>query len=223
MKQPAITLELDDEKALTRKKAAARRLNVVQFPLLRIFGFFLLALFVLLHNYYLSKNFSWIGYFYFADIAFVYAALSWIVLYFFYGKTGKFDLGIFFLSTDLLIFAPGRLFFRRTEEPSLFSFSGSSGGSDQYHLQAGPVFFSPVRRRVCRTAFYLHFVDHENIWLAQEIPKVAGLYFVNIYVSFTPGPLKDSENGLETPSIWHEIPSAVWRRNPGIKGCQASG
>lgn len=185
MKQPAITLELDDEKALTRKKAAAQRLNVVQFPLLRIFGFFLLALFVLLHNYYLSKNFSWIGYFYFADIAFVYAALSWIVLYFFYGKTGKFDLGIFFLSTDLLIFALAVYF--SGGQKSLLFFLFLVRVADQTNTTFRRVLvFSHLSVAVyVGLLFYLHFVDHENIWLAQEIPKVAGLYFVNIYVSFT--------------------------------------
>ena len=32
---------------------------------------------------------------------------------------------------------------------------------------------------------YLHYVDHENIRLAYEIPKLLGIYLACIYISFT--------------------------------------
>ena len=40
MEQAEVTLELNPEKILKRKEAAAYRLNVIQFPVLRVFGFF---------------------------------------------------------------------------------------------------------------------------------------------------------------------------------------
>jgi len=80
MEQAEVTLELNPEKILKRKEAAAYRLNVIQFPVLRVFGFFLLTFFVLIHNYYLSQTFSWQKTTEFQVIAFSYAGLSWLLL-----------------------------------------------------------------------------------------------------------------------------------------------
>ena len=50
----AFGLVLDDEAAARARLARRHRLNVVQIPALRLFGIVMVAVFVYLHNYFLS-------------------------------------------------------------------------------------------------------------------------------------------------------------------------
>ena len=185
MQRAAVTLELDVEKASKRKEAAVYRLNVIQFPLLRVFGFFLLAFFVLIHNYYISKTFSWQQTSEFQLIAFSYAGISWLFLYLFFGKTGKFNLGLFFLIADFLIFALAVYF--SGGQKSLLFFIFLIRVADQTNTNFKRVLlFSHISIAVYGgLLLYLHYVDREDIWLAYEIPKMLGLYLACIYISFT--------------------------------------
>lgn len=185
MQRDVVTLELDAEKALKRKQAAVYRLNVIQFPLLRIFGFFLLSFFVLIHNYYISKAFSWQETFEFQAIALSYAGFSWFVLYLFFGKTGRFDLGIFFLIADFFIFALA-VYFSGGQRSLLFVlFLIRIADQTNTHFKRVLVFSHIGVAVYGGLLLYLHYVDHEDIRLAYELPKLLGLYLACIYISFT--------------------------------------
>lgn len=185
MQRAAVTLELDAEKAIKRKEAAAYRLNAIQFPLLRVFGFFLLSFFVLIHNYYISRTFSWQETSEFQVIAFSYAGFSWLVLYLFFGKTGRFDLGLFFLIADFFILALAVYF--SGGQRSLLFFLFLIRVADQTNTYFKRVLvFSHISVAVYGgLLLYLHYFEHEDIWLAYEIPKLLGLYLACIYISFT--------------------------------------
>ena len=185
VKKAAVTLELDPEKALKRKEAAVYRLNVIQFPLLRVFGFFLLAFFVLIHNYYISKAFSWQQTSEFQVIAFSYAGISWLVLYLFFGKTGRFDLGIFFLIADFFIFALAIYFSGGQKSLLLFLFFIRVADQTSTNFKRVLVFSHIAVAVYGGLLLYLHYVEHQDIWLAHEIPKMLGLYLACIYISFT--------------------------------------
>ena len=104
MRAAPVVLELDPRKIAQREEKAQYRLNVIQVPLLRLLGLSLLSCFILVHNYYVFKVFSWIPFLDYAAVALSYTVLSSAILYLFYGRTGKFDLGTFFLTTDIIIF-----------------------------------------------------------------------------------------------------------------------
>ena len=185
MQRAAVTLELNTEKALKRKEAAVYRLNVIQFPLLRVFGFFLLAFFVLIHNYYIFRAFSWQETSEFQVIAFSYAGISWLLLYLFFGKIGRFDLGLFFLIADFFVFALAVYF--SGGQKSLLFFLFLIRVADQTNTNFKRVLvFSHIAVAVYGgLLLYLHYFEHEDIWLAYEIPKMLGLYLACIYISFT--------------------------------------
>ncbi len=185
MQRAAVTLELNPEKASKRKEAAIHRLNVMQFPVLRVFGFFLLAFFVFIHNYYISRAFSWEETSQFQVIAFSYAGFSWFVLYLFFGKTGRFDLGLFFLIADFFVFALA-IYFSGGQRSLLF-FIFLIRVADQANTNFRRVIvFSHIAVAVYGgLLLYLHYFEHEDIWLAYEIPKLLGLYLAGIYISFT--------------------------------------
>ncbi len=185
MKRAAVTLELDPEKARKRKEAAVYRLNVIQFPVLRVFGFVLLTFFVLIQNYYLSGTFSWRETSQFQVIVFSYAGVSWIILYLFFGKTGKFDLGLFFLTTDFLAFALAVYF--SGGQRSLLFFLFLVRVADQTNTSFKRVLvFSHIGVAVYGgLLLYLHYIEHEDILPAYEIPKLLGVYLGSVYISFT--------------------------------------
>ena len=185
MQKNAVTLELDAEKALKRKEAAVYRLNVIQFPLLRVFGFFLLAFFVLIHNYYISKAFSWQETSEFQVIAFSYAGISWLFLYLFFGKTGRFNLGLFFLIADFFVFALAVYFSGGQRSLLFFIFLIRVADQTNTHFKRVLVFSHIAVAVYGGLLLYLHYVEHEDIRLAYEIPKMLGLYLACIYISFT--------------------------------------
>src|SRR5262245_47467304 len=83
-----LVLDIDlDPHEITRKRAARTyRLNVIDIPLLRILGFGLVALGVLLNNLFLLHSFSWPQFVRLTVGMEVYALLSWLVLFFFYTR-----------------------------------------------------------------------------------------------------------------------------------------
>src|SRR4051812_33508396 len=78
------------------------RLNVVQIPLLRGFGFGILCLYVLLYDLLAAPPFSWSQYFPFVAIIALYCTASWLFVRKAYTNAKRFDLSLLFLILDLL-------------------------------------------------------------------------------------------------------------------------
>jgi signal transduction histidine kinase/HPt (histidine-containing phosphotransfer) domain-containing protein len=180
-----VALELDPQKAALRKEAARYRLNVLQFPVMREVGFIVISVFVLVHNYYMYQALSWNQFLLFILIAFSYSLLSWAALYLFYGKTGRLDLGILFLTLDIVIFAAA-VYLSGGQESLLF-FLFIVRVADQANTSFKRVlWFAHVSPAIyVMLLLYLHYGEGENILLAREIPKVFGIYLCNLYIALT--------------------------------------
>ena len=185
MRHPPVTLELDPERAEQRKIEARYRLNVVQFPALRLLGFGFIAFFVLVHNFYVYKVFSWEQFSLFVIIAFSYCLFSWLILYLFFEKTGRFDLGILFLTLDILIFAVA--VYLSGGQKSLLFFLFIVRVADQTNTSFKRVlWFAHVSVFIYfALLLYLHYVEGQSITLSREIPKICGIYFCNLYIALT--------------------------------------
>ena len=185
MRPTPVTLELDPERAEQRKIEARYRLNVVQFPALRLLGFGFIAFFVLVHNFYVYKVFSWEQFSLFVIIAFSYCLFSWLILYLFFEKTGRFDLGILFLTVDILIFAVA--VYLSGGQKSLLFFLFIVRVADQTNTSFKRVlWFAHVSVFIYfALLLYLHYVEGQSITLSREIPKMCGIYFCNLYIALT--------------------------------------
>ncbi len=180
-----VSLELDPQKAAQRKEEARYQLNVIQFPVLREIGFGLISLFVLVHNYYMYQVLSWDPFFLFVLIAFSYSLISWGTLYLFYGKTGRFDLGVLFLTLDIVIFAAAVYLSGGQRSLLFFLFIVRVADQTNTHFKR-VLWFAHVSPAIyVMLLFYLHYGEGEDISLAREIPKVFGLYFCNLYIALT--------------------------------------
>ncbi len=104
-KAPKILLEKEEARGHQAKKA--RRLNVLQFPILRLVGFLLLLAAAGLHNRYILAAAEPLSLRLPALLFLSYCALSWCVLAVAYGRTGRLDLGVFFLACDLPLWTVG--------------------------------------------------------------------------------------------------------------------
>jgi len=189
-----VALELDPQKAALRKEQARYRLNVVQFPVLRLIGFGFISLFVLVHNYYVYKIFSWEQFSLFVIIAFTYSLLSWLILYLFFGKTGRFDLGLMFLSLDILIFAVA--VYLSGGQKSLLFFMFIVRVADQTNTNFKRVLcFAHLSPFIyVLLLLYLHHFEGESINLSREVPKVFALYFFCMYIALTAIPAERLRN-----------------------------
>ncbi|MBW1784322.1 MAG: Hpt domain-containing protein [Deltaproteobacteria bacterium] len=196
MKLPPVTLELDPEKAAQRTAKARYRLNVIQFPALRLMGFGFISLFVLVHNYYVYKVFSWEHFLLFVTIASSYSLFSWLILYLFYGKTGRFDLGVLFLSLDILIFATA--VYLSGGQKSLLFFLFIVRVADQTNTNFRRVLsFAHLSPFIyVLLLLYLHYIDGQNITLSREIPKICGIYLCNLYIALTAIPAERLRNRM---------------------------
>ncbi len=94
---------LDAEQQRRRKSASARRVHALQVPLIRSVGFVALCLILLVHDVSIgapvpSRELAWLW-----AVNITYAALTWVALWFAYGRTGRFDLSQIFMHTDVVV------------------------------------------------------------------------------------------------------------------------
>jgi signal transduction histidine kinase/HPt (histidine-containing phosphotransfer) domain-containing protein len=182
---PAPILELDPEKIAERKKKAQYRLNVIQLPVLRFLGFALIASFILVHNYYVFRIFSWLPFLDFFAIALSYTVLSSAILYLFYGRTGKFDFGIFFLTTDIFVFVLAIYFSGGYKSLLFFILLIRVADQTNTSFKRVLIFVHVSILAYIAMLFYIVHFDHRSFPLSLEIPKLCCIYFAGLYVSLT--------------------------------------
>jgi signal transduction histidine kinase/CheY-like chemotaxis protein len=95
---------LDPVEARRRKRQRERLFNLYQIPALRIAGFTILAVLLLLYDLEFARSFDLRSYLRVVAWMALYAFLSWLLLLLFYGKLGRVDLGFVLLNTDVLLF-----------------------------------------------------------------------------------------------------------------------
>ncbi|MHB0968356.1 MAG: hybrid sensor histidine kinase/response regulator [Thermoanaerobaculia bacterium] len=96
-------IQVDELRLQMKKEQRVWRLHAVEIPILRAFGFALLSLGVFLHNTFISGSGSITAWALFTMTAGAYVVLSWASLRYFYGRTGRFDLALAFLTADLFL------------------------------------------------------------------------------------------------------------------------
>src|SRR4051812_16825322 len=84
-----------------QREARRRRLETVTIPALRLLGFFIIALFIELNNTLVGGGLGPTASRAVAVGFVIYGALSWVALRALYGRTGRLDLGLFFLTLDI--------------------------------------------------------------------------------------------------------------------------
>ena len=95
---------LDPVEARRRKRQRERLFNLYQIPALRMAGFTILAVLLLLYDLEFARSFDLRSYLRVVAVMALYAFLSWLLLLLFYGRLGRVDLGFVLLNTDVLLF-----------------------------------------------------------------------------------------------------------------------
>ena len=177
-------LELDPQDAERRKRERVVRLNTDVVPKLRIAGYALVSLAVLLHNYLVFGDPSWEAWLRLNAAIIIYCAVSWYLLHLFYADLKRFfDLGILFLILDLW----------------MYSLAVYASGAEKSWLFFIPVFRvvdqTPISTK--RSLLFAHlaplsylsvvlgvlYIDHRSIPIAPEIAKLATMYAVSVYTA----------------------------------------
>jgi hypothetical protein len=95
-------LDIDVQDAERRKRERVVRLNTVTVPRLRVIGYGLVSVTVLLHNHFAFGSVDWSAWMRLNVALAVYSAITWYLLHLFYSDLKRyFDLGVLFLATDL--------------------------------------------------------------------------------------------------------------------------
>lgn len=177
-------LILNPEDAEKHQKRKRRRLNVIQVPSLRLIGLPLLLSLVILNNLYLGIL-SWQEILQFLTIMAIYAIGTWLVLYLFYEKSTKVDLGLLFLTTDIAVFTLA-IYFSGGEKSLLF-FLLIVRVADQANTSFKRVMFFGHISLLAYLAllFYLAQIDQRSLNWLMEITKCCSIYLANIYIALT--------------------------------------
>ncbi len=184
---PDTAIVLDPLEAERLRIEQARALNVREIPRLRAIGLLVLAVLVFLHDRYLVDTVSLPGYAAFVLGLVVYAALSWALLARFYGH-GRVDLGLVFLSLDLVVITAA-IHVSGGERSWLF-FTLLARVADQTHTTARRVRVFAHAAAAC----YLLLMAYLALGLGRDImgPTVVAraliLYGAGLYVSLTARP-----------------------------------
>ncbi|MCE9660551.1 MAG: response regulator [Burkholderiales bacterium] len=97
---------LDPALLALRRAASARRIHTIQMPVIRAIGFAILCVIAVLHDLRAGIAFPQPSLSLLLLINLGYAAISWLVLRFAHGRTGRIDLSFVFLHLDVLVWLP---------------------------------------------------------------------------------------------------------------------
>jgi signal transduction histidine kinase len=95
---------LDPAEAEARKRQQLRRVNVYQIPVLRLAGFGVVSVLLLLYDAVFAARFDARAYLAVVAAMVLYALGSWYLLFKLYDRLGKIDLGFVFLNADVFMF-----------------------------------------------------------------------------------------------------------------------
>src|SRR5688572_25379831 len=167
-------LDLDGQEAERRKRERVVRLNTVVIPKLRVVGYVLVSLAVLLHNYLVFGDPSWGAWLRLTVAMGVYSAVSWYLLYLFYADLRKyFDLGLLFLILDLWMYSLA--VYASGGEKSWMFFLAVFRVVDQTPVSTrrALVFAHLAPLSYVSVLLGILYIDQRTIPLAPEIAKIA--------------------------------------------------
>jgi PAS domain S-box-containing protein len=180
----AFELHIDVREAERRKRERVVRLNTVTVPKLRVFGYALVSLTVLLHNQFVFGAVDWQAWFRLNIALAVYCAVSWYLLYLFYSDLSKyFDLGVVFLAVDLWI--DGLAIYMSGAEKSFLFFLAVFRVVDQTPISTRRALAFAHLAPLSYLGVVLHviWVDGRNIPLGPELAKITIIYTGSLYTA----------------------------------------
>src|SRR5262249_48777930 len=177
----AIDLDPQDRERKTAQRIYS--LNVIQIPLLRLFGFGLVLLGVLLHDLFLTHSFLWPSLVYLTLIVVTYALFSWLLLYLLYTRVQLFDVGIFFLVVDIFVWTVAIYF--SGGEKSWFFFILMMRVADQVNtsFKRALAFAHLSVLSYGLMILYISWVEQRWISWPAEATKMLYIYGANLYIS----------------------------------------
>ncbi len=183
-----------EDKVATQRRPQGYRLNVVQIPLLRGIGSLILCLYVLLYDFLISPEFSWVRYLTFVLIFGAYCTGSWLILRFGYLKVKTLDLGLLFLITDLFFWI--LVIYRTGAETSLLFFLSIVRVSDQAYTTFKRVlmFAHLTLFAYAMLVVYLVAIEGRTVDLRLEFLKMAYIYGASMYLAITSRPAEALRN-----------------------------
>src|SRR3989475_3725859 len=193
-----LAIDLDPQDRAQKKAQRVYRLNVIQIPLLRLFGFGLVLLGVFLHNLFLSPSFSWPSFAHLILIVLTYTSLSWLLLYLFYTRVKLFDVGVFFLVVDVFVWTVAVYF--AGGEKSWFFFILMMRVADQVNtsFKRALAFAHLPVLSYGLLLLYIYLVEQRWISWPAEVTKMLYIYGANLYISLAARPAEQRRNQIAT-------------------------
>jgi signal transduction histidine kinase len=167
------------------KESGGYRVNVIQIPRLRLVGFSLVALGILVHNEVFLGEFSWASSARILAVFLGYSFMSWLLLYLAYERVKIFDLGFFFLLFDIAILALA-VYYSGGERSYLF-FLMMMRVMDHAHTSSRRLlFFTHVSLLTyALLVLYLHFGEQRDLSWGAEGMKAFCIYASSLYIWLT--------------------------------------
>ena len=177
-------LHLSAEEADRRKRERVIRLNTVIVPRLRVLGYALVSLTVLLHNYFAFGDPHWRVWLRLNAALAIYCALSWYLLHLFYADLRKhFDLGVVFLAIDLWI--DGLAIYASGGEHSWLFFLAVFRVVDQTPISTrrALAFAHLAPLSYLGVVVHIMWIEGRDIPLGPELAKLTVIYTGSLYTA----------------------------------------
>lgn len=180
-----LAIELHPAEVERKKQQRAFRLHAIDVPRLRVLGFTLLFFGVLAHNTWLTPPLDWTSMGWLAAVMIGYMLLSWAALYRLFERITLFDLGVFFMVTDLFVWTAA--IYVSGGEKSLLFFILLLRIADQANTEfRRALFFAQVATlSYFLMLLYIVFVDLRMLYWPAEATKLLFIYGASLYLSLT--------------------------------------
>ena len=219
---PQLVIDLDPHEIERKKAQRLYRLNVVKIPTLRILGFCLLTFCIFFHNLFILDSSSRPRIFVIASVVISYSLISWLVLYLYFEKINKIDIGFTFLVVDVFIWT--FLIYYSGGEKSLFFWLMVMRVADQYNTSFKRVLFFGHLSLFCYLGMlvYLLYVEHRPLSIPYELPKILAIYGSNLYIAVTARPSEQYRyHRASAIRVARDSDTAAQRKIPTTRGVQS--
>ena len=175
---------LDADLLAERRAANAHRVHTVQLPAIRALGFAILCAIAILQDVRLGTPLWQPQLLVILALNVAYPVLSWLALRRWYGHTGRFDLGLFFLHLDILMWLPN---LRYLEQAHLFfGYLLLIRVADQvgYGFRRALYFSHVIVVTYLLYSWWVSRQPGDPLW-SVRLTIAAAMYLLGIYLSFT--------------------------------------
>jgi signal transduction histidine kinase/CheY-like chemotaxis protein len=176
---------LDPAEAAAQRRRRERQFHTVEVPRLRLVGFAILTALVCLHELFTPGAPNWRLPLTLGTGLFAYGLASWAVLYLFFDRVTRVNLGVWFLAIDLPVFV-WVIYLTGADQSWLFLLLFMRvADQTNTNFRRALVFSHLAVASYAALVFYLAFVEHRAISWWAEAFKLFILYAGNLYVSLT--------------------------------------